>query len=39
MEFLSVVNGLFRCNVTPEVKQTLGGVNAALQKIKNLQQQ
>ena len=39
MEFLSVVNGLFRCNVTPEVKQTLGGVNAALQKIKNLHQQ
>lgn len=39
MEFLSVVNGLFKCNVTPEVKQTLGRVNAALQKIKNLQQE
>ena len=38
MEFLSVVNGLFRCNIAPEVKQTLGRVNAALQKIKNLQQ-
>ena len=38
MEFLSIVNGLFRCNIAPEVKQTLGRVNAALQKIKNLQQ-
>ena len=38
MEFLSVVNGLFRCNIAPEVKQTLGRVNAELQKIKNLQQ-
>lgn len=38
MEFLSIVNGLFRCNIAPEVKQTLGRVNAVLQKIKNLQQ-
>ena len=38
MEFLSIVNGLFRCNIAPEVKQTLGRVNAELQKIKNLQQ-
>lgn len=39
MEFLSVVKGLFRCNITAEVKQSLGQVNAALQKIKDLQQQ
>lgn len=39
MEFLSVVKGLFRCNITAEVKQALGQVNAALQKIKDLQQQ
>lgn len=33
MEFMSVVNGLFRCNVTSDVKRILGEVNAALYKI------
>ena len=37
MEFLSVVNGLFKCDVTPEVKVLLGKANAALQKIKMMQ--
>lgn len=36
MEFLSVVNGLFKCNVSPETKILLGKVNGALQKIKAL---
>lgn len=36
MEFLSVVNGLFKCNVSPETKNVLGKVNGALQKIKAL---
>ena len=35
-EFLSVVNGLFKCNVSPETKNGLGKVNGALQKIKAL---
>lgn len=39
MEFRSVVNGLFRCNVSDEVKQLLGKVNAALSKIQNLKEQ
>lgn len=39
MEFLSVVKGLFRCNITPEVKQALGKVNATLLKIQDVQQQ
>lgn len=39
MEFLSVVKGLFKCNITPDVKQVLGKVNAALLKIKTMQQQ
>lgn len=39
MEFLSVVNGLFRCNTTADVKQILGKVHAALLKIKAMQQQ
>ena len=34
MEFLSVVKGLFKCNITADVKQVLGKVNAALLKIK-----
>lgn len=34
MEFISIVNGLFRCNITDEVKGILGQVNAALQRIK-----
>ena len=39
MEFLSVVKGLFRCNINTDVKQILGKVNAALLKIKDMQQQ
>lgn len=39
MEFLSVVKGLFKCNITSDVKQVLGKVNAALLKIKTMQQQ
>lgn len=39
MEFLSVVNGLFKCNITPEVKALLGKVNSALQKIRLMQKQ
>ncbi len=38
MEFLSVVKGLFRCNITSDVKQVLGKVNAALQKIQAMKQ-
>lgn len=34
MEFISIVNGLFRCNITDEVKRILGQVNATLQRIK-----
>ncbi len=34
MEFISIVNGLFSCNITDEVKRILGQVNAALQRIK-----
>ena len=36
MEFLSVVNGLFKCNVSSETKIVLGKVNGALQKIRAL---
>lgn len=36
MEFIAIVKGLFRCNVTKEVKGVLGQVHAALHKIKNL---
>ena len=36
MEFLSVVNGLFKCNVSSEAKIVLGKVNGALQKIRAL---
>ncbi len=39
MEFLSVVNGLFKCDITPEVKKLLGKVNALLHQIKNMQEQ
>ena len=39
MEFLSVVKGLFGCNITADVRQVLGKVNAALLKIKAMQQQ
>lgn len=39
MEFLSVVKGLFRCNITADVRQVLGKVNAALLRIKAMQQQ
>lgn len=39
MEFLSVVKGLFRCNIAADVRQVLGKVNAALLKIKAMQQQ
>lgn len=37
MEFISIVNGLFRCNITNEVKEVLGEVNAALHRIKALE--
>lgn len=36
MEFLSVINGLFKCDITPDVKTLLGKANAALQKIKKM---
>lgn len=36
MEFISIVKGLFRCNITKEVKGILGQVNAALQRIKSM---
>ena len=39
MEFLSVVKGLFRCNINTDVKKILGKVNAALLRIKDMQQQ
>lgn len=39
MEFLSVVKGLFRCNITADVRQVLGKVNATLLKIKAMQPQ
>lgn len=39
MEFLSVVNGLFKCNITPDVKVLLGQANAALLKIRRMQNQ
>lgn len=39
MEFLSVVKGLFRCNINTDVKQILGKVNAALLKIKQIKSQ
>jgi hypothetical protein len=38
MEFLSIVKGLFRCNVSIDVKRILGKVNSALLKIKDMQQ-
>lgn len=38
MEFLSVVKGLFRCNITSDAKQILGKVNAALLKIQAMKQ-
>lgn len=37
MEFLSVVKGLFSCNISREVKQILKEVNKALLKIKDMQ--
>lgn len=39
MEFLSVVNGLFKCNITPEVKKLLGKANLLLRKIRDMQEQ
>lgn len=36
-EFISVVKGLFKCNITPDVKKVLAKVNAALQKIRCFQ--
>lgn len=36
MEIISIVKGLFRCNVSPETKVVLAKVNAALHTIKNL---
>lgn len=36
MEFKSVVNGLFKCDVSNDVKKLLGQVNAALVKIQSL---
>lgn len=39
MEFLSVVNGLFSCDISTEVKQVLQKVNAALSRIRDMQQQ
>lgn len=38
MEFISVVNGLFKCNISQEVKQLLGKANAALRKIQELKE-
>lgn len=38
MEFISIVNGFFRCNITDEVKGILGQVNAALQLTKAMAQ-
>lgn len=37
MELLSVVNGLFKCNISPEVKELLKKVHATLREIKLLQ--
>lgn len=37
MEFLAVINGLFKCDISPDVKVLLGKANAALQKIKRMQ--
>ena len=37
MEFIAVVKGLFRCNVSQDTKQALGKVHAALQTIRHLQ--
>lgn len=39
MEFLSVVKGLFSCDISTEVKQVLQKVNAALSRIRDMQQQ
>jgi len=39
MEFMSIVKGLFRCNISQEVKQILGKVNAALRKIEEMKEQ
>ena len=39
MEFLAVVNGLFKCDTSPEVKSLLGKANAALQQIKKMQRE
>lgn len=39
MEFLSVVNGLFKCNINTDVRKILEQVNATLLKIKDMQQQ
>ena len=36
MEILSIVNGLFKCNISPETKMVLAKVNAVLQTIKNV---
>lgn len=36
MEILSIVNGLFKCNICPETKMVLAKVNAVLQTIKNV---
>ena len=35
-ELFSVVKGLFRCNITDEVKRILGQVNAVLQQINSM---
>ena len=39
MEFLSVVKGLFSCDISAEVKQVLKKVNAALSRIRDMQLQ
>ena len=39
MEFLSVINGLFKCNITPEVKKLLGKANLLLRQIRDMQEQ
>ncbi|MBB6630652.1 hypothetical protein [Clostridium algidicarnis] len=39
MEFLAVVNGLFKCDISPDVRVLLGKANAALQQIKKMQRQ
>lgn len=36
MEFMSIVKGLFKCNISPDVRTILGKVNATLYEIKKM---